>query len=115
MDIIKLTIAYLKTGLDEIPVSADVPRKRPEEFVTVERTGGGATNLIAHPTLAIQSWAKTNQSAWELAERVDALMSAMPYKLADVMGCSCTTISHWPDPDSDLQRYQGVYNLSTSL
>lgn len=115
MDAVATAVAYLSAGLGGVPVSADVPRARPEEFVTVERTGGGSTDRLAHPELAVQSWAATNHGAWLLAERVDALMSAMPYRLADVMGCSCSSVYHWPDPDSDMQRYQGVYSLTTPL
>lgn len=42
---------------------ANVPSARPERFVSVQRTGGGVTDSIDHPTYAIQCWAQTYEQA----------------------------------------------------
>ena len=42
----------------------------PDEFVTVERTGGGVEDMVDHPTVAIQAWAPTNARAERMANEV---------------------------------------------
>ena len=32
-----------------------VPKDRPQRFVTVERTGGGVTDMVDHPLIAVQT------------------------------------------------------------
>lgn len=51
---------------------ANVPADPPTEFVTVERTGGSVTDLVDHPSLAIQCWAATDEAAERLANAVRA-------------------------------------------
>ena len=51
---------------------ANVPADPPTEFVTVERTGGSVTDLVDHPSLAIQCWAATDEAAERLANVVRA-------------------------------------------
>lgn len=113
-DITALTIAYLTNAL-ECEVFAEVPNKAPEVFVTVERTGGGAEmyGAIDHPTLAVQSWAKTQLDAYDLAAQVDGLMLAMPFDETNVFDCERNSLYNFPDPDSRQSRYQGVYELTT--
>ena len=43
-----------------VPADAD-------EFVTVERTGGGVSDYVDHPTFAVQAWAPTEERAEEMA------------------------------------------------
>lgn len=50
--------------------SQDVPADMPDEFVTVERTGGGASDLVDHPVMAVQCWAMTGERAEALANEV---------------------------------------------
>lgn len=49
---------------------ANVPASPPAEFVTVERTGGSVTDMVDHPSLAIQCWAATDEAAERLANVV---------------------------------------------
>jgi hypothetical protein len=49
----------------------DAPHS-PTHFVTVERTGGSVTDLVDHPSLAIQCWAATDEAAERLANVVRA-------------------------------------------
>ena len=51
---------------------ANVPADPPAEFVTVERTGGAVTDLVDHPSIAIQCWAATDEAAERLANAVRA-------------------------------------------
>lgn len=51
-------------------VPADEDESVPQEFVTVERTGGSVTDLVDHPSIAIQCWAATDEAAEHLANVV---------------------------------------------
>lgn len=112
MDIEAAIIKFLaeKTLL---PVSADVPNPRPDEFITVELVGGGGRPYIDHPQVVVQSWAKSRFVASQNARKIQAFMYCLPYEVDDVMGCSCNTLTDLPDPDSKTPRYQGLYDLST--
>lgn len=50
--------------------SQDVPADMPDEFVTVERGGGGTRGLVDHPVMAVQCWALTAERAEGLANEV---------------------------------------------
>ena len=60
---------------------ANVPADPPTEFVTVERTGGSVTDLVDHPSLAIQCWAATDEAAERLATvvRAQIVCGARPF------------------------------------
>ena len=60
---------------------ANVPADPPTEFVTVERTGGSVTDLVDHPSLAIQCWAATDEAAERLANvvRAQIVCGARPF------------------------------------
>lgn len=60
--------------LTGIPVSTDVPAKRPERFVTVERVGGDESPFTDRPLLAIQCWDTSRVQASFLAQRVKVLL-----------------------------------------
>lgn len=115
LDVIAELIPYLR-GAVGVDAYAEVPRERPERFVTLERTGGGAEvfGAIDRPTLAVQSWAPTNYSAFALATAVDAAMLAAPWHVANLMSCERNTLHNFPDPDSRSPRYQGLYELTTN-
>ena len=108
MNVEAVIVAYLnKCGFKAY---ADVPANRPEEFVTVERTGG-ALDALDRPTVAVQSWSTTRYAASELAIRVDAFMSGLVAE-SDVTKVSRNTLYNYPD-ESGHPRYQAVYDLVT--
>lgn len=114
MDIEAAIIAYLTERLEGVKVYADVPEEKPDKFVTVERTGGNMENRLDHPRVAIQAWATRRYVASALMADVDRFMCDMPLYVEDVMGCSRDTTYNWPDPDSRMPRYQGIYLLTTA-
>ena len=60
---------------------ANVPADPPTEFVTVERTGGSVTDLVDHPSIAVQCWAATDEAAERLANSVRAqIVTGTPRK-----------------------------------
>jgi hypothetical protein len=44
------------------------------EFVTVERTGGGVSDMVDHPAIAIQTWAQTEERAEDMANEIRYLV-----------------------------------------
>lgn len=60
--------------------STVVPQDAPDEFVTVERTGGSVASKVDHPVFAVQAWAPTDAraEALALAIREAALLSQPP-------------------------------------
>lgn len=99
-----------KCGLNAF---ADVPKPRPTEFVTVERTGGTSDyNRIDRPTVAIQSWSTSRFAASELALRVDACMDSITENAGIT---KCKRNSMYNNPDDSQARYQAVYDLVSYL
>lgn len=92
-----------------------VPPESGEDFLTVERTGGGIVDMIDHPLIALQYWAATRSEAEEraMAARHAALtgdlprgvykmeVNAGPYSFADADGCN--------------QRYQIVLDVTCKI
>ena len=107
------TIAWLD-GLG-FSVYAQVPKNRPDRFVTVERTGGEVIDLIDHPIIAIQTWAKTQAQAESdsLAIRLEAMLLNLP------SGVHSMRVNSGPykfyDEDSDMPRYQTLYDVTCQL
>lgn len=90
------------------PISGD-------EFVTVERTGGTVADLVDHPVMAVQAWAKTDTRAEEMANaiRLAAVTGALPY---GVHRCDVNAgpYPYW-DESTRLPRYQVVFDVSCQL
>ena len=59
---------------------ANVPADPPASFVTVERTGGSVSDMVDHPTIAVQCWAPTDEAAERMANelRVQIVTGARP-------------------------------------
>lgn len=115
LDAIEALRPYLADAVG-VPVYAEVPRERPVQFVTIERTGGDAElfGAIDRPILAVQSWAESNREASRLAASVDEAMLHAPWYVQNLMSCERNTLLSYPDPDSRTSRYQGLYELVTN-
>lgn len=87
-------------------VSNAVPTTRRDRMVIVRRDGGADDGLFDHPRLSVQTWAKTEQDATDLARLVSALMRTLP---GDGV---CTSVrknsgpNAVPDPSGQPLRYQ---------
>ena len=96
----------------QVPATAP---KNPSEFVTVERTNGGVTNLVDNPQIVIQTWAKTEARAEEMANeiRLHALTSELPVGF----GSFKPNIGPYPfwDENTRCPRYQTVYTCSAHV
>lgn len=85
------------------------------EFVTVERTGGGASDMVDRPTLAIQAWAATEPRAEEMANaiRMASLTGPYPYGVAS-MRVNAGPYPFW-DESTRLPRYQLVLDCTAQI
>lgn len=102
-----------KSLMDSTGIQAvlEIPDPRPDEFISVEMTGGSGDRFMRRATLAVQSWAKTRRRAAEIAGMVEA---AAP-DIADepnVFRAVANGSYRWPDPDSGHERYQTTVELT---
>ena len=92
-----------------------VPKDRPSRFVTVERTGGGVSDMVDHPLMAVQTWAQSAADAEEdaAAIRMVALVGELPE------GVHSMRVNAGPykfyDEDSMQPRYQVVFDVACQL
>jgi hypothetical protein len=111
MNIEAIVIQALNASLP-VPVSADVPKDRPEAFVTVEKVGGGKSGPgIESVELAVQSWEKRRLAASELSGLVDEAMLSLPGAGSVISKVTREGPYNFPDPDGKHARYQGAYNI----
>jgi len=84
-------------------------------FVTVERTGGGVTDMVDHPLMAIQTWAATEEDAEEMAVAIrnEALMGSVPEGVHR-MEVNAGPYPFW-DEDTRCPRYQVVFDVTCQL
>ena len=87
----------------------------PQEFVTVERTGGYAADLVDHPTMAVQAWAQTEPRAEEIANevRMACLTGDLPYGVHRI-AVNSGPYAFW-DEDTRCPRYQLVLDITSQL
>lgn len=102
-------IARLKSVL-MVPVSASVPKNRPDRFVTVERTGGPLDAFRDLPQFAVQAWGKSVVDASSLADEVRQALPDL-INLPNVADVTIGSTYNYPDPDSGQARYQTVFDL----
>lgn len=87
----------------------------PDEFVTVERTGGGTADMVDHPTVAIQTWAQTEARAEEMALSIrNALMTQSRPRGVTKVNVNSGPYPFW-DESTGRPRYQAVYDCTSQL
>lgn len=91
-------------SLGGLPVVADIPATRPNEFVRVIRTGGPRETLRSEaPILAIEAWAQKKARAVEIANQARAVIDAaqgLIFGAVELAGPA-----YLPDPQSNQIRY----------
>ena len=87
----------------------------PSEFVTVERTGGTVDDMVDHPSIAIQTWAKSEPRAEEMAVAIrnEALTNSLPRGFSK-MDVNAGPYPFW-DESTGLPRYQVLYDCTAQL
>lgn len=89
-----------------VSVSASVPEKRPKEFITIERTGGGFEHGKDEVNLAIQCWAESTAKVYELALVARLVLVNLRELVSEVCSSRVESIYNFPDPDSRAARMQ---------
>lgn len=112
MNIEEIIIDYLRGRLGGVKVSADIPRPRPDRFVTVERTGGSATRFLDRPAIVVQCWGTSRLDASNLGLQVRRVLLDVD-GLDDIAKIDVAGLYNWPDKASGQARYQLVANLVT--
>lgn len=97
-----------KTGLHAFGL---IPPKPPQQFITVERTGGIVTEIIDDATIAIQVWAGSDAGAANLADIVTQQVLRMNRE-PKVAAVRITACSRWPDTVTNKARYQIVARVT---
>lgn len=89
-----LLVAHLGREL-AVPCSALVPRQRPPEFLTVERTGGPCDEFTDSAQLAVQCWAGDYLAARSLALRARKAIRSFG-DLDEVASSTCESMYPFP-------------------
>ena len=104
-----IVLDYLSDVLS-VPVSMEVPEDPPDQFVVIEKTGGGKENHIKSATLAIQSIAPSLYEAAVLNENVKIAMDGIE-ALDSIGRSSLNSDYNFTDTASKRYRYQAVFDL----
>lgn len=105
-------VAQRLMGATGIKAVLEVPEDRPEEFISVEMTGGTRERLcIQHASLAVQSWAQTRQRAAEIARLVEQSTPGLTEE-PNIFRAVANGTYRWPDPESRQARYQTNVELT---
>lgn len=102
MDVEAVVARRLKaaTGL---PAYLEVPKDAPDEFITVEQTGGGG-GFLDPAQLDVDCWAQTRKRAKAMAEVVKVAVPDLDEE-PNVFHPTVENCYRMPDPDTGRPRY----------
>lgn len=104
-------IRYLNEKL-EVEAYAEYPENAPEQFVLIEKTGGGGSSKLSKATIALQSYADDLLDAMKLNETVKEVMDELPWELDGVTSSKYNTDYNFTDTSTRKYRYQAVYDIT---
>lgn len=108
---IEITILDYLTEKLEYPVYMEIPASPPEQFVLIEKTGGGSTNRIFTATIAVQSYAAHMYEAAALNEQVKQYMDEAA-ALPELCAVRLNSDYNYTDTASKHYRYQAVFDIT---
>ena len=114
MTIEAFIVDYLSGEFSGISVSGDVPHPKPQEFITVEKTGERITNRIPKAEIVVQSWAASRAEAMALSDRVTGAMLDMVAE-PEIMRCKLNAEYNYPLEEAKHPRYQAVFEVVYNL
>lgn len=87
----------------------------PSRFVTVERTGGGASNMVDRALMAVQAWAPSEPEAEEMATAIrNASLTLQPPRGVHSVRVNAGPYPFW-DEGTGCARYQLVLEAACQL
>lgn len=104
-------IDFLQSKLSSIDVYAEVPTTRPEQFVTIEQTGGSGTLFKSEPQLVIGCWAQSRYQASELAKTVHEYLYDAADECKDIAKVQLNMPYNYPA--EEMNRYQFSAQITT--
>lgn len=108
---VERTVASRISASIGVDAYLEVPRERPDEFVTVELSSTSGGRFVREAVLAVQSWAATRRRAAEIASLVESAV----YNLVDepeIFDAVPANTYRWPDEESRRERYQTTVELT---
>ena len=103
-------IEYLSEQF-QIPVYAEVPKNKPSQFLTIERTGRAVINHIKQANIAVQAWSTISlEDAADLCNEVEKIMAGI---ISDnsIVRCALENSYNFTDTSTKSYRYQAVFNI----
>ena len=97
---------------EKIPVMVRMEEEldMPDEYVLVEKTGGGKTNHIRRATIAVQSYAVSLYRAMQINEEVKEAMEDI-VALDEISRCTLNSDYDYTDTTRKKYRYQAVFDI----
>lgn len=82
----------------------------PDEYILIEKTGGGESNHIGRATIAIQSYAGSLYRAMQINEKVKEVMNDIAV-LDKISRCTLNSDYNYTDTARRKYRYQAVFDI----
>lgn len=91
------------------------PPKTGTEFVTVERLGGYVSDMVDHPSIAVQTWAQNEVRASDMADEIKyaVLTGTLPEGVHHI-AVEAGPYAYW-DESTRLPRYQIVLDITSQI
>lgn len=105
----KIILNHLGSELS-VPVYTEVPEKKPESYVVIEKTGSSEENHIYSAMIAIQSYADSFILAADLNEQVKLAMKGA-VELDEICNVQLNSDYNYTDTSMKKYRYQAVYDI----
>lgn len=105
----KILWEYLNEAL-AVPVYLEIPKDRPETYVTIEKTGSSRDNHVNRATFAVQSVATSMYDAMALNEAAKEAMDGA-IVLPEIAKAKLNSDYNFTDTTTKEYRYQAVYDI----
>lgn len=97
---------------EKIPVMVRMEEElnMPNEYILIEKTGGGETNHIRRATITIQSYAESLYRAMQINEEIKEVMDRI-VELDEISRCTLNSDYDYTDTTRKKYRYQAVFDI----
>lgn len=94
------------------PAYGERPESPPDEYILVEKTGGGMENWISSAMIAVQSYSGISKlRAAEINRTVELAMRDLD-EIRNISRCSLNTSYDFTDTETKEYRYQAVFDIT---
>lgn len=110
-------LEYLKTKMSFDDIYMEVPKDRPEMFITIQKAGAGRTDLVDAITLEFHCYAPTKYESAALDNELksallgDGVSSYGITESSEISSCKFGGGNDAPDSSTKSYRYRSYYNL----